>query len=157
MSDDVLKLIPADPHFLPAIGAQKVAISALEKLLPEGEMCEAEDYGYVTFIDPGENLEAILCPACDAQLKLYGTPEAAENYNWWHSIVDELADGEFEGVSGEMPCCKKTVPLTSLKFNWPGGFARFELWIWNPGIGENLTQEFEAMLGCNLLQIRAHY
>jgi len=161
MSDDVLKLIPADPHFVPTEIAQAASIAALEKLLPEGEMCRTEDFGHVTFIDQGENLEAVLCPACGARLPLYGTPEAETNSDWWHSIVDELADEEFEGVSGEMPCCATTVPFTSLSFDWPGGFARFELCIWNPGIRENLTlaqvAEFEAILGCKLLQVRAHY
>lgn len=41
MSADVLKLIPADPHFVPDHAAQGKAVVALEALLPEGEMCEA--------------------------------------------------------------------------------------------------------------------
>jgi hypothetical protein len=161
MSDDVLKLIPADPHFMPPDAAQKAAVAALEKLLPEGERCRTEDFGPVTFIDQGENLESVLCPACGTKLSLYGTPESESNCNWWHSLVDELEDGELEGVSGPMPCCGSTVQLTSLQFHWPGGFARFELCIWNPGTGDNLTPsqvaEFEAILGCKLLQVRAHY
>jgi hypothetical protein len=161
MSDDVLKLIPADPHFVPSAAAQAAAVAALEKLLPEGEMCRAKDFGHVTFIDQGENLESILCPACRTKLSLYGSPESESNCDWWHSIMDNLEEGDFEGVSGQMPCCGRPVPVTSLQFDWPGGFARFELCIWNPGLGENLTPtqvaEFEAILGCKLLQVRAHY
>jgi hypothetical protein len=70
MSDDVLKLIPADPHFVPSDAAKKAAVAALEKLLPEGERCRTEDFGRVTFIDQGENLESILCPACGTKLSL---------------------------------------------------------------------------------------
>lgn len=161
MSDDVLKLIPTNPHFVPPEAAQQAAIAALEKLLPDGEMCGTEDFGHVTFIDQGANLESILCPACRAKLPLHDAPEAEANSHWWHSITDEWEEGEIGGVSAQMPCCKKTVPLTSLQFDWPAGFARFELRIWNPGIGENLTPsqvaEFEELLGCKLLQVRAHY
>lgn len=82
MSDDVLKLIPADPHLVPSAAAQSAAVAALEKRLPEGEMCETKDFGHVTFIDQGENLESILCPASGAKLALYGGPESESNCDW---------------------------------------------------------------------------
>lgn len=75
--------------------------------------------------------------------------------------MDELEDGDTEGITVTMPCCLRSAPLTSLQFDRPAAFARFELSILDPGIGEDLPQkqlaEFEKILGCELRQVRAHY
>ena len=161
MSDDVLKLIPADPDFVPPVAAQLAAREALEQHFPDGGEGEVQDYGHVTYIDQGENLEAVLCRACGTRLPLHGSAAAERNMDWWYASFDAIAGEDFAGVTAAMPCCGKSVPLTSLQFDWPGGFARFELCIWNPGVAENLAPEevakFEAILGCKLLQVRAHY
>jgi hypothetical protein len=66
-----------------------------------------------------------------------------------------------EALQTRMPCCHATVPLTTLEFDWPAGFARFELRIWNPNVARDLDQgqlaRLEAVLGCRLRQIRSHY
>lgn len=161
MSSDYLKLVPADPHYVPDKTAQERAVATLEALLPEGSEYEARDFGHVAFIDQGENIEAILCPTCARRLPLYDTAEAAANQAWWYDSIEELEDGPAENVIVTMPCCTRSVPLTTLRFDWPAAFARFELSILDPGIGENLSNEhlaqFEAILGCKLLQVRAHY
>jgi hypothetical protein len=160
MSSDYLKLVPADPNFVPDKGAQERAISALEALLPEGSECEAQDFGHVAFIDQGENLEAIICPACSKRLQLYDSPDAESNQDWWYGVMEKLEDGSTD-LSVMMPCCSRSVPLHTLRFDWPAAFARFELSILDPGIGENLSREqlsqFEKILGCELIQVRAHY
>jgi hypothetical protein len=93
-------------------------------------------------------------------LPLHDSPEADTNTEWYYTEIDDRASADFKGVSAEMPCCKQMVPLTTVKFDWPGGFARFELSIWNPEISNLSPQqlaEFESILGCKLLQVRAHY
>lgn len=162
MSSDYLKLVPANPHYVPASVAQERAVAALEALLPEGSECETQDFGRVSFIDQGENLEAVLCPACSTRLPLYDdSPDASANQDWWCRIIDEVENGDTEGITVTMPCCSRSVPLTSLQFDWPAAFARFELSILDPGVGENLSKEqlaeFEKILGCELRQVRAHY
>lgn len=161
MSSDYLKLVPADPHYVPDKAAQKSAVAALEALLPEGSECEAQDFGHVAFIDQGENLEAILCPACAKRLPLYDGANASAYHDWLHGTLDKIEDGSTEGIAVTMPCCSHSVPLTTLRFDWPAAFARFELSILDPGIGENLSKEqlahFEKILGCELHQVRAHY
>lgn len=161
MSSDYLKLVPIDPNFVPDKVAQDRAVAALEALLPEGSECEAQDFGHVAFVDQGENLEAIMCPACSKRLQLYDTSDAESNQEWWYGVVDEIEDGSAEAISVTMPCCTRSVPLTALRFDWPAAFARFELSILDPGIGENLSREqlaqFEKILGCALVQVRAHY
>lgn len=161
MSSDYLKLVPADPHYVPDEAAQEEAVAALETLLPEGSECEAQDFGHVAFIDQGENVEAIICPVCSKRLALYDNPDAPTIQEWWHGIMDQVKDGSTEGITIAMPCCSRSVPLTTLRFDWPAAFARFELSILDPGIGENLSKEqlaqFEKILGCELIQVRAHY
>lgn len=161
MSVDILKLIPVDPHYVPTKAAQLTAIAALEAALPEGHDCEAQDFGHITFIDQGENLEAIICPLCSRRLPFYDTADADAIQAWWHEAIDEVEEADAEGISLKMPCCSRSTPLIALQFDWPAGFARFELCIWDPGIGENLPapklKEFEEILGCALRQVRAHY
>lgn len=161
MSDDVLKLIPTDPEYVPSEEAQQSAVAALERLLPEGEMCEAETYDRVTFIDQGENLEAVICSGCNARLELYEGAQAEAIGSWWGEVMESLEELAPGTISVEMPCCRKSVQLVSLRFDWPAGFARFELSIWNPSIEQNLSAEqlteLQQLLGCNLTQVRAHY
>ncbi len=161
MSADILKLIPVDPRFVPSRAAQSRAVDALAGKFPEGHDCEAEDHGHVAFIDQGENLEAIICPACSKRIPFYDTTEAETIQAWWHDATDDLSVEDVEELNVVMPCCSRSVPLVTLRFDWPAGFARFELSIWDPGIGENLAEaelaEFETILGCKLRQVRAHY
>lgn len=60
-----------------------------------------------------------------------------------------------------MPCCSQSVAATALTFDWPAGFAKFELWMMDPNIAENLDddqlEKLESVLGCELMQVRAHY
>jgi hypothetical protein len=80
---------------------------------------------------------------------------------WWYGADDMLAKAAVADVQIKMPCCGATVPFTSLKFDWPAGFAYVGLVIWNPDIGRKLSAEemgrFESILGCELSQIWAHY
>ena len=61
-----------------------------------------------------------------------------------------------------MPCCRASIALTSLQFDMPAGFARFELYAIDPDV-ENSTlsaqriNTLEAALSCKLKQIEARY
>lgn len=161
MSADYLRLVPNKPNFVPDKAAQTKAVGALQSLLPAGSDCEARDHGHVVFIDQGENLETVICPVCSQRLRLYDDPSASTNLGWWYDTMDRIDDEKAENIVTKMPCCGRSAPLTSLQFDWPAAFARFELSILDPGIGENLSRnelaQFEKMLGCELIQVRAHY
>ena len=62
MSDNILRLIPTEATYVPDAEARVSAVRLLEGFLPDGEMCEAEVYESVTFIDPGAN------PCCSTQV-----------------------------------------------------------------------------------------
>ena len=157
MSDDYIKLIPTDPSYIPPKPLQEQAIHLLEQMLPEGE-CEAEVYERLTFIDQGANLSAIICPSSNNKLQFDGDETIQE---WWYSFEDEEQDQGVEGLMVTMPCCQKSVSFTDLTFDWPAGFARFELNAMNPNISHDMppeqVAELEAVLKCKLQQIRAHY
>jgi hypothetical protein len=158
MSTDCIKLIPTDPSYVPAKALQKEAIVILERMLPEGEEFRAEVYDRLTFIEQGENLSLIICPACHKKLNRYDDEDIQE---WWHSVEDQEQEQGAEGLMIAMPCCKKEVVFTDLTFDWPAGCARFELNVMNPEISHDLSPEqvaeLEAVLKCKLKQIRAHY
>lgn len=161
MSDDVLKIIPDDPEFVPSPNTHKKAVSVLEEMLPDGEMCEAESFDNLQFIDGGENLEAVVCPACGKRVVLNSLTEDHPGMAWWFETERLMETVLVEKLQTDMPCCNSTVPFTSLTFDWPAGFAHFELCIWNPNIARNLNDsemaKLEAVLGCKLRQVRAHY
>jgi hypothetical protein len=58
-----------------------------------------------------------------------------------------------------VPCCDALVSLNDLTYDWPVGFARFELEAWNPQRGwltdEELLQ-LSTVLDCQVRQIMAH-
>ena len=53
--------------------------------------------------------------------------------------MDELADAGRENVDVDAftpsPCCCEPVTLRSLIYDWPVGFARFTVDVWNPSRG----------------------
>jgi hypothetical protein len=73
--------------------------------------------------------------------------------------MDERCEGGFEDLSAFMPCCSTEASLDQLDDQWPCGFARFEIEIWNPPqpwfTDEELSRIAEV-LGHEVRQIRAH-
>ncbi len=124
-------------------------------------MPEEETYENVAFIDQGENLEAVLCSGCSSRVDLYG-PQAPPNFaEQVFELVNETEEATVESLTVNMPCCGMHVPFTSLRFDWPAAFGRFELSIWNPEVDrpvpEELRQRLEAAVGMPLLEVWAHY
>jgi len=161
VSDYVLRIIPMDQDYIPSAEAQQIAVAQLKEMLPDGEMCRAEAYDQLRFIDQGENGEAVLCPSCGKRFPIDPFTEHDPGVMWWLEVTESAMRG-VEQLHTTTPCCRTQVPFTSLRFNWPAGIARFELSIWNTNAPDGLlTAEqlgrIEAILGCRLIQIRAHY
>jgi hypothetical protein len=163
VSDDVLSLIPVDQEYVPSAEAREKAAALLQEMLPDAEMCEAKVYDELHFIDQGQNCEAVLCPSCGRRFAIdYYFTENDPGLTWWLEMSEAIPeDGSIKEVRTSMPCCGASVPFTSLEFDWPAGFAYFELSIWNPNVVDDLlTGEqlgtLEEVLCCKLRQIRAH-
>src|SRR5262245_55381542 len=132
MSDDYLKIIPADPHHVPHVERHAKAIECLEQLFPDGDESRADVYDAVQFIDQGENCEAALCPACGTRLELDPFSEDDPGLQWWYELGNRLEQHPPEAIVTTIPCCNASVRLIDLESDWPAGFARFELSIRNP-------------------------
>lgn len=167
MSDNLFKVIPETQGFLPDVSTHEAAIRKLEEFTPDGEQVEVHVYPHLEFIDQGANLEAIVCPSCKQRLRIDYFSDNDPVGDWWQkaNVEADIHRGEdvFElnpDTICKMPCCQAQARFVDLEFDWPGGFARFELTALNPDL-ETLTQaqiqELEEILGCRLKLIRAHY
>ncbi|GCE06874.1 hypothetical protein [Dictyobacter aurantiacus] len=149
MSENFLRLIPIDPQYVPSQVAQYQVKSLLASFLPEKEI-QVKLSEEVAFIDAGNNLELIQCPACEA-------PVSCE---WWSAMMDHAyASSHFLNLNVTMPCCATMVSLNNLHYMWPVGFARFVIEIRAPerGLAERLQPLIQPMLGCPIRKIHAHY
>jgi hypothetical protein len=150
MSDDFLRVIPADPQFTPSPVAQEAALQLLRSWLPSAEGITSELSEEAQFVDPGANLERVECPFCGADL-----------FVWWQGAMDKAGERGFADLEVVVPCCHTKTTLNHLRYEWPAGFARFVAEVRNPGRGEALTREeirqLGQLLGCELRQVLAHY
>jgi hypothetical protein len=145
----------------PATDSATAAVGVLQRCLPEADEILAEDHEQPVFVDPGVNLEALLCPSCRTRLSLDAVHGSEENVDWWHALVEPLDGQNVADVVVTMPCCDASVAFPDLEFDWPAGVASFELSVRNPGVGRPLESHAlaaaEAALGCPLREVWAHY
>lgn len=154
MSDDVLSIIPADPYWLPDRAAADRAAALAAELAPGvlgGVDVEIDVTWHDTpaVVDSGENLERIGCPLCGASIDL----------RWWGDLLEAHYGVGFATLAVEAPCCGGGTTLDALDYDWPCGFARFEIAIWNPErtwFGDEELALFADVLGHPVRQIRAH-
>ncbi|ATZ29054.1 hypothetical protein ACFZBM_31360 [Streptomyces lavendulae] len=154
MSDDVLSIIPSDPQWQPDRDVVDRVIALVEDLAPgvvDGVDVEIDAtwHDVVTAVDCGDNLERIGCPLC----------QAAIDTEWWGDLLEAHCDDGFTTLAIEVPCCGGSTTLDVLDYDWPCGFARFEIAIWNPErlwFGEGELTALADLLGHPVKQIRAH-
>ncbi|MFI1094424.1 hypothetical protein [Streptomyces sp. NPDC020917] len=154
MSDDVLSVIPTAPHWQPDQAAADRLLSIVEELAPglEGGVDVDIDVTWhdkVTVVDCGSNLEWITCPLCAASI----------DTEWWEDLVEAHVEDGFPTLTIDAPCCGRTTSLDALTYEWPCGFARFEVAIWNPERAWFSDQELATLgeaLGHPVAQVRAH-
>ena len=158
MSENYLRIIPADPNLVPTRAVANQIVDLVRRAFPAADEVVAERHRRPTFIDQGENLEAILCPACGKRLALQAADEVG---GWWHDLADSLHNKNLTSVEATMPCCRRVVPFTTLEFDWPAGVASFEISIRSPGttdpLSARLQRKVEALLGTPVKYVRAHY
>lgn len=150
MSEDILQLIPTVPAYVPSETSRFLARQRLASWFPDAEKIADHVTEDVEFIDPGTNLERILCPACGKELAIL----------WWHEAMDRaFQEGHVAHLSVVVPCCGITHSLNDLCYEWPAGFARFVLEIRDPGydLSEEHVHLLEQDLQCTLRTIWAHY
>ena len=151
MSDNVLRLIPLEPEWVPDPQVGENARRLLQRLLPEASQVTIEVQDHVGFVDQGANFESVGCPACGASLDV----------GWWQAAMEKAMESQFADLAVSPPCCGARTSLNDLRYVWPAGFARFSLEAMNPNRSGDLDPaeigQLEALLGCKLRQIWAHY
>ncbi|MFC1431382.1 hypothetical protein ACEZDB_12075 [Streptacidiphilus sp. N1-3] len=154
MSDNVLSVIPTDPYWQPdrIAGDRALAIvTALTPGAPDGIEVDIDMtwHDTVTVVDCGVNLERISCPHCNASI----------DTQWWSDLLEEHDEEGFATLDVDVPCCGASTSLDVLDYDWPCGFARFEIAVWNPERPWFSDEELTALstaLGHPVRQIRAH-
>ncbi|MET8152437.1 hypothetical protein ACIBSW_18730 [Actinoplanes sp. NPDC049668] len=155
MSDSYLRLIPTDKQWQPTPENAAAAADYVARLFAgpgdDVEEVEAEFYDRVTLIDAGENTTRISCPSCAGDIEV----------DWFFRLVEENGEA-FDSLDVRPPCCAAVVTLDSLRYDWPVGFARFEVCAMNPTragyeLDDAELADVAALLGHPVTQILAHY
>ncbi|MFF5494883.1 hypothetical protein [Streptomyces aquilus] len=153
MSDNVLSVIPVDPHWQPEHPAAERAVALVTALTgglgaDTDVEVDVDWYDDPTVVDGAQNLERIGCPNC----------RAAIDRAWWEDLMEAHEDG-FPTLDVTVPCCGAATTLDRLDYDGPCGFARFEIAVWNPetgGLSEEQLASVAQALGHPVRQIRAH-
>jgi hypothetical protein len=153
VSDDILSVIPTESRWQPGREQADRARELLAEFAPDPDRdafdLKAEWHETITVVDCGANLERITCPLCGTDID----PE------WWGDLLDERYEEGFDDLTADVPCCGGRTSLNNLQYEWPCGFARFELTLWNLGRGWLTDQELSIIaraLGHPVRQIMAH-
>jgi hypothetical protein len=155
MSDTILSVIPTDPRWQPDSARAEHARSVVAGLLPMDppgfDELKVTWHPQVAVVDCGENLQRIGCPHCAAEI----------DTQWWGDLLEErFCSGEsFDDLTVTLPCCQGSASLTDLDYDWPCGFARFEVEVWNPDRDWFTDEELASIaqaIGHPVRQIMAH-
>lgn len=149
MSAHFLRLISKDPFYLPSPFPQGEVQALLKSTFPIADEIRIIISDEVTFVDPGTNLERVVCPVCQSALSM----------DWWSRTMDYVYEqSRFTNLTVIVPCCQATTTLNDLQYEWPAGFARFVLAIRTPNaeLDQAILDRFEQLLGCDLRVIWAH-
>lgn len=147
MSDCIVKIIPLNPF-------RKVSKQLLQKcrdFLEAAVPCdtiEVKCSETPMFIDCGSNLQRIVCPKCHSELP----------FDWWGDAMDQAGKKDFTALEVQVPCCKKTVSLNDLEYDFPCGFACCEIDLWDPGrdLESQIIGSVQHILKTNVRTITAH-
>jgi hypothetical protein len=149
MSDNLLRLVPTDPSFIPMQSAIDMALERFKTSFSPDCVVTTNTFEQIQFIDPGSNLEEILCPHCEAEI----------DTRFWQQAMNNAHRNGFVDLKISPPCCGSTSSLNDLHYLWPAGFARFMLQAHNPGadLDDAQIRAIEQILETPLRKIWAHY
>ncbi len=152
MSDNYVHVIPEEPGLVPDTAKRQAALKYFHRIAPEADEIAAEVFDTLQFIHCGGNFEKIGCPACGTEIEV----------GRWQDWMDKDFKGKDHGFVlsiHSMPCCGARHSLHALNYEWPEGFARFDLRAQNPKIGKlskDQQDQFESRLGCAVRVIYMH-
>lgn len=148
MSDDFLVFIPNKADYAPPEPAQDRALQKLKNIFGQDIEIECETFPELQFVSCFENFERIFCPVCGAEISIED----------WHEQFDSAYESEFKDLKFITPCCNAKSSLNDLVYDWPQGFAHFEIRVMNPAddISDKDLQLLSDILGCGIRKIWQH-
>jgi hypothetical protein len=150
VSEQLIILVPVDPHFQPVPKQADRAVDLLKTIVSEYDRIGLKISAKPQFFNGMENFESVHCP---------GTFEPID-MEWWGDMMDKDFDGEgFRLAIIETPCGQSGLTLNDLEYQSPCAFGVFGIEIANPNI-RNLPEADQKavgqVLGCAVRQIFAH-
>jgi|ERR1041385_6279 hypothetical protein len=152
MSDDYVYVIPSEPGLVPDEASGHSTVRYFRSIAPRAGEITVFVSDHLEFIHCGGNFGKILCPSCGASIGLES----------WQDWMNKDFQGRGKGFTlsrRALPCCGVHSSLHDLNYEWPQGFARFNVCAQNPGIGKlsgKQRRRFEQILGCPVRVIYEH-
>ena len=148
MSSTVLKIIPANPTFVPVKIHEGNAKSLLTRFF-KPEQIEFITTDTIGFIDQGQNFESVACNLCGQNIEIED----------WQNAMDEAYQTHFNDLAFVTPCCHEKTSLNDLTYHSAAGFAKFIILISDAQneIPEKVIKELQIILETTLKTIWAHY
>jgi len=144
MSDNLIKLIPEDPLYIPDIDRQSAVLRWLQKLAPTADEIEVKVSDEVVFHDCGTNFESVACPSCETDIVM----------EWWQEWMEQdYGENSFSLSLRALPCCGHSTNLQQLRYDLPQGFSKWSIEPINPNIAEIRKKDLkriEEAIGCAL-------
>ncbi|MFE2642729.1 hypothetical protein ACFXDO_09165 [Streptomyces nigra] len=83
---------------------------------------------------------------------------ASIDTEWWGDLLEAHCDDGFATLAVVVPRCRTATSLDALDYDWPCGFTRFEIAIWNPARAWFSDEELTAIGDVSDIQrqVRAH-
>ena len=103
MSDNILSVIPTDPHWQPSPESAERATAIAQQLSFVTVEIDMRWYDNVSLVEAGANLERIGCPVCGASIDV----------EWWADLMQERFVEGFNDLSATVPCCGASMPLNN--------------------------------------------
>lgn len=149
MSQNILKVIPSSPDFIPSRQAVEKVRNLVSSVFPHATNIDFHFNENSKFVDPGTNFHSISCPFCGSIIDL----------SWWQEAMDQASVDNFSDLTIEVPCCSRPTSLNDLIYDWPAGFARFILTVFDPDgdLCSEDVKKIEDALQCRIKKIAAHY
>ena len=155
MSDNWIRLIPTDALWEPKRSSVDRAVAYVVGLYAgpgdSADEVTAEFYDGVALIDSGVNTSSFTCRVCSS----------VTDVTWAFEVVNERSS-DLTDLDVVLPCCGAASNLNDLAYDWPLGFARFEIGVLN---GTRARYELDGselrqvgqLLGHPVRQVLAHY
>jgi hypothetical protein len=148
MADQILRVIPADPEFVPSPANQQMAWALFSSFVAKADSMTMISEGDIRFVDPGENWQGVTCPVCGADLN-----------DWIQDAVNVAYENGFADLSIITPCCSSVGSLNDLVYEPAAGFASFILEAVNPenDVSEMQMQMLKGTMKCEIRKVWAKY